>query len=72
MAYEVIDLATGAVVPFLPGADELLKPTYDIGTVVAQQKREMALEDYAERMQRSIDFLRQSGSLIEQVKAVVA
>ncbi|MBZ9667140.1 DUF2235 domain-containing protein [Pseudomonas sp. LMG 31766] len=72
VAYEVIDLATGAVVPFLPGADELLKPTYDIGTVVAQQKREMALEDYAERMQRSIDFLRQSGSLIEQVKAVVA
>jgi len=72
VAYEVIDLATGAVVPFLPGADELLKPTYDIGTVVAQQKREMALQDYAERMQRSIDFLRQSGSLIEQVKAVVA
>ncbi|MCY1442857.1 hypothetical protein D9M71_592450 [compost metagenome] len=70
--YEIIDLATGLVVPFLPGADELLKPTDKIGEVVAQQKRQMALEDYAQRMQRSVDFLRRSGSLIEQAKEVVA
>jgi hypothetical protein len=72
VAYEVIDLATGMVVPFLPGAAELLKPTDRIGEVVAQQKRQIAQDDYAARMQRSLDFLRQSGSLIEQAKAVVA
>lgn len=72
VAYEVIDLATGAVVPFLPGALELLQPTDKIGEVAMQQKRQMALEDYAERMQRSADFLRRSGSLVEQVKEVVA
>ncbi|MCY1372428.1 hypothetical protein D9M69_596330 [compost metagenome] len=72
VAYEVIDLATDAVVPFLPGAVELLKPTDDIGTVVAQQKRQIALEDYAQRMQRSAEFLRCSGSLIEQAREVLA
>ncbi|MCY1525630.1 hypothetical protein D9M68_606140 [compost metagenome] len=72
VAYEVIDLATDAVVPFLPGAVELLKPTDDIGTVVAQQKRQIALEDYAQRMQRSAEFLRRSGSLIEQAREVLA
>ncbi|MNP82012.1 hypothetical protein D3C76_1805200 [compost metagenome] len=50
----------------------MLKPTDKIGEVVAQQKRQMAVEDYAARMQRSVDFLRRSGSLIEQAKEVVA
>ncbi|MCO7568313.1 DUF2235 domain-containing protein, partial [Pseudomonas mosselii] len=62
VAYEVIDLATGALVPFLPGAAELLEPTDKIGEVVAEQKRQMAQEDYAQRMQRCVDFLRRTGS----------
>ncbi|BAN45900.1 DUF2235 domain-containing protein [Metapseudomonas resinovorans] len=72
VAYEVIDLATGLALPFLPGAAELLKPTDDIGTVVAEQKRRIALEDYAQRMQRSAEFLRRSGSLVEQARGVLA
>lgn len=75
IGYQVIDKATGLVVPFLPGAEELLKPTSNIGKVVAEQKRQIAQDDYRQRIAKTSDMLRKAGSLVEQVeqiKAVVA
>ncbi|KAA6168283.1 DUF2235 domain-containing protein [Pseudomonas marginalis] len=75
IGYQVIDKATGLVVPFLPGAEELLKPTGNIGKVVAEQKRQIAQDDYLQRIAKTSDMLRKAGSLVEQVeqiKAVVA
>ncbi|RMU49869.1 hypothetical protein ALP29_00518 [Pseudomonas syringae pv. avii] len=75
IGYQVIDKATGLVVPFLPGAEELLKPTSNIGQVVAEQKRQIAQDDYRQRIAKTSDMLRKAGSLVEQVeqiKAVVA
>ncbi|CRM80125.1 DUF2235 domain-containing protein [Pseudomonas sp. 25 R 14] len=75
IGYQVIDRATGLVVPFLPGAEELLKPTDNIGKVVAEQKHQIAQDDYRQRIAKTSDMLRKAGSLVEQVeqiKAVVA
>ena len=72
VTYQVLDKATGLVVPFLPDAAELLKPTERIGAVAAQQKRTMALADYAERMRRTTEYLRQTGSLVERAPAVLS
>lgn len=65
VTYQVIDKATDLALPFLPDAAELLKPTDQIGAVAAQQRRRIAVEDYAARMARSREYLRQTGSLIE-------
>ncbi|MCP1626809.1 T6SS phospholipase effector Tle1-like catalytic domain-containing protein [Pseudomonas nitroreducens] len=65
VTYQVIDKTTGLALPFLPDAAELLKPTDHIGAVAAQLKRRIAVEDYAARMARSREYLRQTGSLFE-------
>ncbi|TLG90557.1 DUF2235 domain-containing protein [Pseudomonas edaphica] len=72
IGYQVIDRATGLVVPFLPGAEELLKPTDNIGKVVAEQKRQIAQDDYRQRIAKTSDMLRKAGSLVEQVEQIKA
>lgn len=65
IGYRVIDKATGLVVPFLPGAEEILKPTGNIGLVAAALKTQIAKDDLAERLERTTAMLRAAGSLFE-------
>ena len=65
IGYQVIDKATGLVVPFLPGAEQILKPTAQIGVVAAELKTQIAQEDLAERLERTTAMLRAAGSLFE-------
>ncbi|AMB85939.1 hypothetical protein AWM79_11760 [Pseudomonas agarici] len=71
IGYQVIDKVTGKVVPFLPDAEQLLKPTGHIGQVVVEQKRQIALDDYRQRIEQTSAMLRKEGTLVEQVKAVL-
>ena len=72
IGYKVIDKATGLAMPFLPGAEKLLQPTSHIGQVVAEQKRQISLDDYMQRIEQTSAMLRKTGSLVEQVKEVVS
>ncbi|WP_339505524.1 T6SS phospholipase effector Tle1-like catalytic domain-containing protein [Pseudomonas sp. RL_105y_Pfl2_101] len=72
IGYRVVDKATGAVVPFLPGAEEILQPTRHIGQVVTEQKKQIALDDYLQRMERTDEMLRQAGSLVEPDGEVIS
>ena len=71
VTYQVIDKATGAALPFLPGAADLLEPTEAIGTVAAKQAQDMQQAEYVERLQRTTDYLRRTGGLVEQARAVL-
>jgi hypothetical protein len=70
LTYQVIDVATGAVVPFLPGAEDLLKPTTHIGTVASALKQQIVQEDYLSRLDRTTAMLREAGNLFELNKGV--
>ncbi|NYS41984.1 DUF2235 domain-containing protein, partial [Pseudomonas syringae pv. actinidiae] len=72
IGYQVIDKATGLAMPFLPGAEKLLQPTSHIGQVAAEQKRQISLDDYKQRIEQTNAMLRKTGSLVEQVKEVVS
>ena len=65
IGYQVIDKAGGMVLPFLPGAEQLLQPTSQVGRVAAEQKRQIEQDDFAQRMERTTAMLRQAGSLFE-------
>ena len=71
IGYRVIDKASGMWLPFLPEAEQLLRPTSHIGAVASALKQQIALEDYAQRIERSKTMLRAAGSLIELPKEVV-
>lgn len=70
VAYQVIDVATGAVVPFVPGAADLLKPTTHIGAVASALKQQFAQEDYLSRLDRTTAMLREDGNLFELDKGI--
>lgn len=72
LGYQVIDKATGLVLPFLPGAGKVLQPTGHIGQVVTEQKRHIARDDYKQRIEQTSAMLRKADSLVEQVKEVVS
>ncbi|MED5609069.1 DUF2235 domain-containing protein [Pseudomonas sp. JH-2] len=65
VAYQVIDAASGAVVPFVPGAADLLKPTTHIGAVASALKQQIGQEDYLSRLDRTTAMLRDAGNLFE-------
>jgi hypothetical protein len=67
----VIDAATGAVVPFVPGAAVILKPTTHIGAVASALKQQIGQEDYLSRLDRTTAMLREAGNLFELDKGVV-
>ncbi|MCP1648029.1 T6SS phospholipase effector Tle1-like catalytic domain-containing protein [Pseudomonas nitroreducens] len=71
VAYQVIDTATGAVLPFVPGAADLLKPTTHIGTVASALKQQIEQEDYLSRLDRTTAMLRDAGNLFELDKGMV-
>ena len=56
--------ARGVALPFLPGAEQILKPTCHIGQVAAELKQQIALEDYLQRMKNHA-MLREAGGLVE-------
>lgn len=70
IGYEVVNRGTDLVVPFLPGAAELLKPTNAIGEVVAQQRQAMQAAEDELRMQNMLAYLKGVGSLAGTVKTV--
>jgi hypothetical protein len=70
IGYQVIDKATGMVVPFLPGAEQLLQPTGQVGQLVVEQKRQIEQDDFAQRMEQTTAMLRKVGSLFELDGAV--
>ena len=72
IGYQVINAVSGEVVPFVPGAEAILQPTHDIGQVVAQQGKSMFAAEEELRKQTMLDYLRQTGGLVEQAKAVVS
>ncbi|HEF4762992.1 TPA: DUF2235 domain-containing protein [Pseudomonas putida] len=65
IGYQVIDKARGVALPFLPEAEQLLKPTAQIGQVAAELKQQIAQQDYAQRIDRTTAMLREMGSLFE-------
>ncbi|MBI6621901.1 DUF2235 domain-containing protein [Pseudomonas corrugata] len=65
IGYQVIDKVSGAVVPFLPGAEKILQPTRHIGEVVIEQKKQIALDDHLQRLERTDEILRLAGVLVE-------
>ncbi|TLP72165.1 DUF2235 domain-containing protein [Pseudomonas nitroreducens] len=71
VAYQVIDAATGAVVPFVPGAADILKPTTHIGAVASALKQQIVQEDYLSRLDRTTAMLREAGNLFELDKDIV-
>lgn len=70
VAYQVIDAASGAVVPFVPGAADILEPTTHIGAVASALKQQFAQEDYISRLDRTTAMLREAGQLFELDKGV--
>lgn len=72
IGYQVINAVSGEMVPFVPGAEAILQPTHGIGQVVAQQGKAMFAAEEALRKQTMLDYLRQTGGLVEQAKAVVS
>ncbi len=70
IGYKVFDKATGLTLPFLPGAEKSLQPTRHIGQVAAEQKRQITWDDAMRRIEQTNAMLRQTGSLVEQVKGV--
>ena len=65
IGYRVIDKARGVALPFLPGAEQILKPTSHIGQVAAELKQQIALDDYLQRIERTNAMLREAGNLVE-------
>ncbi|MNG24256.1 hypothetical protein D3C84_1089630 [compost metagenome] len=61
----MIDKARGVALPFLPGAEQILKPTSHIGQVAAELKQQIALDDYLQRIERTNAMLREAGNLVE-------
>lgn len=52
IGYKVIDLDTGEVEPFLPGAAQSLQPTHRVGVVVAQQRQMVVAAEDAQRTRK--------------------
>ncbi|QHF44595.1 hypothetical protein PspS35_12720 [Pseudomonas sp. S35] len=71
IGYQVIDKARGVVLPFLPGAEQLLQPTAHVGQVAAELKRQIAQDDYLQRIEQTSAMLRKAGSLFELDGGVV-
>lgn len=71
IGYQVIDKARGVALPFLAGAEKLLQPTAHVGQVAAELKRQIALDDYRQRIERTSAMLREAGSLFELEREVV-
>jgi hypothetical protein len=65
IGYRVIDKARGVALPFLSGAEQILKPTSHIGQVAAELKQQIALDDYLQRIERTNAMLREAGNLVE-------
>jgi hypothetical protein len=65
IGYQVIDKVRGVALPFLPGAEQLLKPTSHVNQVAAALKQQIAREEYAQRIERTTAMLREAGSLFE-------
>ncbi|NWD27310.1 DUF2235 domain-containing protein [Pseudomonas yamanorum] len=72
VGYQVINVVSGKVEPFLPGAEKVLQPTFAIGEVVAQQTQAIIKEEEALRMQNMLDYLKLTGGLVEQVQERVS
>jgi hypothetical protein len=72
VGYKVINVVGDKVEPFLPGAEQLLQPTFEIGAVVAQQREVIIKAEDELRMQGMLDYLKTTGGLLEQVKQVVS
>ncbi|EIK93230.1 hypothetical protein PMM47T1_28096 [Pseudomonas sp. M47T1] len=72
VGYQVINVVSGKVEPFLPGAEKVLQPTFAIGEVVAQQTQAIIEGEEALRMQSMLDYLKRTGGLVEQVKELVS
>ncbi|WP_294736533.1 DUF2235 domain-containing protein [uncultured Pseudomonas sp.] len=72
VGYQVINVVSGKVEPFLPGAEKVLQPTFAIGEVVAQQTQAIIEEEDALRMQNMLDYLKLTGGLVEQVQERVS
>ena len=72
VGYQVINVVTGKVEPFLPGAEQTLQPTFAIGQVVAQQKQAIIKAEDALRMQTMLDYLTRTGGLVERVTEAVS
>lgn len=71
IGYQVIDNASGLILPFLPEAEQLLQPTAHIGQVVTGLKRQMALEDCTQRIERNNSMLRETSDPIECATEVI-
>ncbi|CAK9890003.1 DUF2235 domain-containing protein [Pseudomonas fluorescens] len=72
VGYQVINVVSGKVEPFLPGAEKVLQPTFAIGEVVAQQTQAIIEGEEALRMQSMLDYLKRTGGLVEQAKELVS
>ncbi|MCU9949055.1 T6SS phospholipase effector Tle1-like catalytic domain-containing protein [Pseudomonas sp. PDM13] len=71
IGYQVINAASGQPVPFLPGMEEALQPTHAIGEVVAEQRQALFAAEEEQRMQTMLGYLRKTGGLVEQARAVL-
>ncbi|MDY7534307.1 DUF2235 domain-containing protein [Pseudomonas sp. Bout1] len=71
VGYQVINVVSGKVEPFLPGAEKILQPTFAIGEVVAQQTQAIIEGEETLRMQNMLDYLKRTGGLVEQAKELV-
>ena len=72
VSYEVINALTGEVVPFLPGAEQLLQPTFALGEVVAKQRWLLIREEEDLRKQNMLAYLKNAGALINELKPVAS
>ncbi|WP_449104514.1 T6SS phospholipase effector Tle1-like catalytic domain-containing protein [Pseudomonas mohnii] len=72
VGYQVINAVSGQVEPFLPGAEDILQPTFAIGQVVAQQKQALIKAEDALRMKSMLESLGRTGGLIQQVEEVIS
>ncbi|WP_445261591.1 T6SS phospholipase effector Tle1-like catalytic domain-containing protein [Pseudomonas sp. RL_105y_Pfl2_101] len=72
VGYKVINVVGNKVEPFLPGAEQILQPTFAIGEVVAQQREAILKTEDELRMQSMLDHLKTTGGLVEQVRQVVS
>lgn len=64
LEYQVVDIATGLAIPFMPEAEKLLQPTTDPSDVIASTRQLAQQNQEAESQQKLLEFLMNSGNKI--------
>lgn len=64
LEYQVVDIATGLAIPFMPEAEKLLQPKTDNSDVIAARRQLAQQNQEMETQRKLMEFLMNSGSRV--------